>query len=218
MKKKLRIVLIALLLIIGLTLIFRQQIKDAIVGYNTNNRLAQIDRQKIKQAKNAKASYDLDAVSSIDAQQITAAATDANLAYYGKIAIPAVKLKLPIVKGVSKSALATGAGTMKENEKMGVGNYALAGHHMINPNILFSPVTRTKVGQKIYVTDLKHVYTYRIDHKQVIIPTRINIISDIPGKKMITLITCAESGTKRWAVQGTLQKVTTATKSKLAIF
>lgn len=49
--------------------------------------------------------------------------------------------------------------------EMGKGNYALAGHNMSNlgPKVLFSPLYyRAKVGQKIYLTDMKNVYTYKI--------------------------------------------------------
>lgn len=218
LKNKLKTVFIILLLLLGLALVFNQQIKDAIVNFNTNRKLAQVDQDKIKQAKHIKASYDFNAISDVDVKQVAAAATDNQQGYLGKIAIPAVHIKLPIVKGVSKVALATGAGTMKPDEKMGQGNYALAGHNMLNPNILFSAVAETKVGQKIYITDLKKVYVYQINHREVITPTTVTIIDDIPGKKMITLITCAESGTKRWAVQGDLLKVEKATKHNLTIF
>lgn len=218
MKKKLEAVLLLILFILGLALVFNQQIKDAVVNYNTNHKLAQVDRQKIKQAAKAPASYDFDAVSDVDVQQVAAAATDNSQAYLGKIAIPAVGIKLPIVKGVSKVALATGAGTMKPDQKMGQGNYALAGHNMLNPNILFSAVANTQIGQKIYITDLKQVYTYQIDHRQVIKPTDVDFIEDVPGKKMITLITCAVSGTRRWAVQGSLIKVEKATQQSLTVF
>lgn len=73
----------------------------------------------------------------------------------GKIAVPAVGLKLPIFEGINDNNLLRGAGTMKENEKMGEGNYALAGHHMNNPDILFSPLAKAQVGELVYLTDGK---------------------------------------------------------------
>jgi len=48
-----------------------------------------------------------------------------------------VNLKLPIVKGVDDTALATGGGTLKPDEKMGEGNYALAGHYMTIKELYF---------------------------------------------------------------------------------
>ncbi|MFD1464565.1 class A sortase [Lapidilactobacillus mulanensis] len=218
MKKKLRIVLIVLLLVVGLILIFNQQIKDQLVAFTTQNKIEQVTKSKITKSKKAKASFDFDAVESVDTQQVVQAATQNDASALGKIAIPAVNLTLPIVKGVGETALATGAGTMKADQEMGAGNYALAGHHMNNPNILFSPVTRAQVGQLIYITDLTNVYVYKIDLKEVIKPTDVSIIDDQAGKKMITLITCAQSGTKRWAVQGQLQRVEKATKANLAVF
>lgn len=209
---------IVLLLLVGLALVFNQQIKDRLVAFSTQNKIEQVTTEQISKAKHANASFDFDSVQSVDTQQIVKAATNNDAAVMGKIAIPAVNLSLPIVKGVSETALATGAGTMKPNQVMGEGNYALAGHHMNNPYILFSPVTRTQIGQLIYLTDLKKVYVYKIDHKQVIQPTQVSVIDDQADKKMITLITCAQKGTHRWAVQGQLQRVEKATKANLAVF
>lgn len=217
-RKKSSTILLILLLLVGLALIFNQQIKDAIVKFNTQNRMSQVTKDKIANAHKVKGSYDFAAVRSIGAGEVAQASTDNTQGYLGKIAIPAVGLKLPIVKGVSKTALAIGAGTLKPDEKMGQGNYALAGHNMINPGILFSPVVQTKAGQKIYVTDLSHVYTYQIDSKKVIEPTNVSTIDDVSGKQLITLITCTDSGKQRWAVQGHLIDTKKATKATLAVF
>ncbi|GAY74866.1 sortase A [Sporolactobacillus inulinus] len=39
-------------------------------------------------------------------------------------------IALPILKGTTSSNLLVGAATMRSDQKMGSGNYALAGHHM----------------------------------------------------------------------------------------
>lgn len=217
--KKLRITGYILLLLVALALIFNQQIKDFTVGWLGQNRNAQVTKTTIAKSRQVKGEFDFSKVKSIDTKQVAAAALNRDdVGTLGKIAIPAVNLSLPILKGLSDTALSTGAGTMKADQTMGQGNYALAGHYMTNKGILFSPIADTQLGEKIYITDLSQVYTYQIDVKKVVDPTQVSIIDDVPGKKMITLITCADGGANRWSVQGELVKVQKATKKSLAVF
>lgn len=55
----------------------------------------------------------------------------------GAIAIPSVHMYLPILKGLSNDSLSTGGGTMRPDQKMGHGNYPLAGHYMTANGSLF---------------------------------------------------------------------------------
>ena len=115
-----------------------------------------------------------------------------------------------------------GAGTMKADEKMGAeNNYAIAGHHMEDPNILFGPLSKAKIGKKIYLTDEKKVYVYKITKKTVVDETQVKWIDDIPGESLVTLVTCA-SGTEgevnRIIIQGSLVSTETASKSNLKYF
>lgn len=124
----------------------------------------------------------------------------------GKIAIPDLNIHLPILLGISNTNLAVGAGTMKEGQLIGQGNYALAGHHMNNANLLFGPLEGAKKGQKIFVTEFKTIYEYTITTVDVVDKTAVHLIKDKADKKLITLITCAEGGIKRYAIQGELSK------------
>lgn len=45
------------------------------------------------------------------------------------------------------------------------------------------------------------IYEYKLATKKVIAATDIYIIDDIPDQTILTLITCAEKGTKRLAIQ-----------------
>ncbi|WP_461218241.1 class A sortase [Lapidilactobacillus salsurivasis] len=219
MKKKFKVVGLILLLLVSLTLIFNQQIKDQAIKWMSNNRTEQVTKKSIKQAKNVKGEFDFSKVKSIDTTQVAKAAIDPDpVGALGKIAIPSVNLYLPIFKGLSDTALSSGAGTMKADQEMGQGNYALAGHYMTNKGILFSPIAQTQVGQLIYLTDLENVYTYKITSKAVIKPEAVTVIDDRAGEKIVTLITCADGGANRWAVQGALQSVKAATKTAMQVF
>ncbi|WP_261805518.1 class A sortase [Lapidilactobacillus luobeiensis] len=219
MKKKLKIIGLILLLLVSLGLIFNRQIKDQAIKWMTGNRTEQVTKKSIKNAAAIEGEFDFSKVKSIDATQVAKAAIDPGpVGALGKIAIPSVSLYLPILKGLSDTAMSLGAGTMKADQKMGTGNYALAGHYMTNKGILFSPVAQTELGQKIYLTDLDHVYTYQITSKAVIKPEAVAIIDDRAGEKIVTLITCADGGANRWAVQGKLKSVKPATKKTLKVF
>src|SRR5699024_12127545 len=86
----------------------------------------------------------------------------------GQILIPEVEMNLPIVEGVSNENLYIGTSTMKPNQKLGKGNYALAGHLMPDSDTLFSPLKAVNRGMNVYVTDKDMVYTYQIsDIKEV---------------------------------------------------
>lgn len=126
----------------------------------------------------------------------------------GGIAIPDLEMNLPVFKGIDNTNLLYGAGTMKENQTMGEGNYALASHHVFDQvssnHLLFSPLERAEVGQKVYLTDKTYIYTYTITNKEVVAPTDVEVIEDVPDKTLLTLVTCDDlQASNRLIVQTT---------------
>lgn|GEM_PF-388350 len=127
----------------------------------------------------------------------------------GQILIPDLNMNLPLLEGVSNENLYTGASTMKPNQELGKGNYALAGHLVPNENLLFSPLQKAKPGQRVYITDKAEVYIYEIEEKSVVSKNSINVISDNEGDGLITLVTCSDLyGSKRVIVRGYLLEKT----------
>ncbi|MDV7757218.1 class A sortase [Liquorilactobacillus mali] len=220
MKKKMMWFIEILLVIIGLALVFNQQISDMLVNKMTTTDL----KKSVSQKHAKKGSFDFNRVKSASASRVVKASlTSESTGMIGKIAVPAVNLKLPIFYGISNNNLLRGAGTMKAKQKMGTGNYALAGHHMNNPNILFSPLAKAKVGDKVYLTDGKEVYVYQINVRKSISKYQVQVIDDVAGKKMVTLITCdpikgVAHTPLRILLQGNLQKVEKVTKNNAKIF
>lgn len=159
----------------------------------------------------SKPSYDFEEVQSLSIWDVLEAQSKAkNMPAIGSIYIPSVDMTLPILSGVGKYELAVGAGTMKRDQQMGQGNYALASHYIEGRDVLFGPLYRLKKGESIYVTDTKNVYEYKTTNIKVIQATDVHVIDTIPGKTLLTLITCAEKGSKRLSVQGELISVTPA--------
>lgn len=213
---KIRYTIAAILCVVGLALIFNGQISSWWVAHMTNSAL----NTKISTKTDKKANFDFSKVEAISPQLLAKAATDTTNSI-GRIAIPKVKMKLPIFYGISNTSLARGAGTMKKSEKMGQGNYALAGHHMTDDSVLFGPLSKVKIGDLIYLTDGKKVYIYQTTKKVKVYKSQVQWINDVSGQKLVTLVTCA-SGTEgevnRIIIRGKLVKTTKLTQSYLKLF
>lgn len=128
----------------------------------------------------------------------------------GQLRVPAVGLDLPIGVGVSNAVLVRGAGTLKADQQMGQGNYALAGHYMTAKRLLFSPLKGVRRGDQIYLTDKRRTYRYQVTRIQVVDRHQIEVIDDVPGQRLVTLVTCASARRgepKRLVVRGELQAV-----------
>lgn len=201
--------LVTALFIIGLVLIFNKPIRDMLIATKSNHyQLENISKKKIEQNKKEKSSFDFSAVKSVDFQSVLSSQFNSqDLPVIGGIAIPDLKINLPIFKGIGNTSLLYGTGTMKEEEVMGQGNYSLAGHNMTgytsDLSILLTPLKQAKVGMIIYVTDKENIYQYKIDNISTVTPEHVEVINDTPGKIEITLVTCADAAaTHRTIVKG----------------
>ncbi|MDH4423427.1 MULTISPECIES: class A sortase [Bacillus] len=123
----------------------------------------------------------------------------------GRISIPSVSLELPILKVSTEKNLLSGAATVKENQVMGKGNYALAGHNMSKKGVLFSDIASLKKGDKIYLYDNENEYEYAVTGISEVTPDKWEVVED-HGKDEITLITCVsvKDNSKRYVVAGDL--------------
>ncbi|HEL1839164.1 class A sortase [Streptococcus suis] len=210
-----RNLLTVVLILISLALIFNTSIRNFIIGWNTNKyQISNVTTEDIEKNKQAETTFDFDQVQSISTEAILAAQWDAQrLPVIGGIAVPDLGINLPIFKGVFNTSLMYGAGTMKENQEMGKGNYALASHHIFGvtgaADVLFSPLDRAKNGMKIYITDKTNVYTYVIDSVEIVSPESVYVIDDVEGRTEVTLVTCTDyNATQRIIVKGVLESTT----------
>ncbi len=210
-------ILAIILLLVGLALIFNKQIRNQMISHNQTQAMTSLTRKRVKQNQKKKGMFDFSKVKEVDFGQVARSARKNNADAIGALAIPDVNMHLPILLGMSDDAMATGGGTMRPDQKMGKGNYPLAGHYMTAKGILFSPLENTKIGQRVYLTDLKKVYVYKIYMKKIVNPYAVYLVNNTK-KPIVTLITCADGGANRWAVRGNLIKVQKATKNNLKVF
>ena len=130
----------------------------------------------------------------------------------GQIVIPSVNMNLPIFKGTTNDNLLAGATTMKESDKMGQGNFTLAGHYNKDKSILFGSLMDVKVGDIIRVTDKVNIYEYKVYDTVTIDDKALYMIDDeralIHGNNIISLMTCYYSSDtgKRYFVLGDFVK------------
>lgn len=207
----------ALLTIVGLALIFNEQIKSFIVDHMQENALEQPIKKHPK-----KGQFDAGKVGEVTPEDVARAAMKEPSDAIGKISIPAVGLRLPIFYGMATNNMMRGACTMRPNEQMGMqGNYTLAGHHMMDNQILFGPLQNVRDGNLIYLTDGKKVYTYKTVITDVVSEYQTVWLNNVPNAKVITLITCASGHTgetRRIVIRGQLQKVQKANAKNLKLF
>lgn len=218
MKKNIVNSCIALCFIVGLALLFINPVQNQLVEKTTQELNGQTyTPTDIRESEKAEVSFDFEEVQSLTIWDVLKAqASTKNVPVIGSLHIPAVEMTLPILKGVGESSLIVGAGTMKPTQKMGEGNYSLASHYIEGKDILFGPLYRLQEGDSIYLTDLDNMYEYKTTDIQVIEATDVYIIDDVANETLLTLITCAEEGTKRLSVRATFVEKTPAENNPVA--
>ncbi|WP_164512050.1 class A sortase [Lacticaseibacillus daqingensis] len=208
-------------LVLGLAMVFNEQIKLFIVNQMTQSTMKTVTKDSVKANQKKAASYDFDAVEALDLTTVSKAMMDGSKDAIGMLAVPSVNIHVPVMQGVSNAHMAVGAGTLKPNQQMGEGNYALAGHSVQTSGTILSELHSVQVGDLIYLTDMTKVYTYKAILRTRIDMSQVSVIDDVPGKKLITLITCetlTSSSKDRVYVRGELQSVTDATDKTIKVF
>lgn len=209
MKKKILRFCSFLLIIAGLFLLFNKPIINYFISTTSSAYdISQLSKQDLEKNKQKEVSFDFDQVKSLTSEAVLKsqlAGSKNELPVIASIAIPSVKIRLPIFKGLSNEALLYGAGTLSPTQEMGERNYGLASHRSDQPELLFTPLEELALGDKIYVTDLSNVYTYETFYKEKVGPTRTEVLDVVPGKRLLTLITCGDLyATSRLVVQAEL--------------
>lgn len=138
----------------------------------------------------------------------------------GAIYLPnAAGVSLPVIVGntnekVQKAGLAVGAVTPMSNMNFDSKNLVLGSHNMLQRGVEFSNLTDLQKGDKVYTTDTKNVFTYKVYKKLEIKPSQVSILKQHKhdGKQILTLYTCNTDGSLREIVQA--EKVKTTKYSK----
>lgn len=123
----------------------------------------------------------------------------------GKISCAEIGLNTPILEGDTSELLKLGAGTMKPNQTLGEGNYALAGHNMTNRQLLFGSLQYASLGLTIHVEAYQKKADYIIQDIFEVSPNEVNVIEDTQGDGLLTLVTCTKYSNNRLIIRGKLE-------------
>ncbi|BDR61140.1 class A sortase [Lactobacillus xylocopicola] len=223
-----RVLLWATLFYLGVTLIFLGSSfgTSYLLQQNTEQASSGLTVNQVDANKRRKTSYDTSKTASISTSKILQAKRQKAYAI-GRLAIPAVNIHNPLFAGYGdqNQNLAYGVVTCLPDRVMGgANNYVLAGHYMgaYGPAVLDN-LHLAKRGDRIYVTDLHHIYAYQINRISFAIkPNQVEVENNVKEKSMITLITCSDFNTSKYGygehrtvVQGDLISQLKATKKKL---
>ncbi|MCY8044669.1 class A sortase [Bacillus haynesii] len=198
--------IVAVLVISGILFVLSPFIKESIIINLSKNKSFELTAEQAEQNNAQKASFDFDAIQPPSFMETVTAGLDReSKAVIGRITISSVNIKLPILKGTTNQNLLYGATTMRPDQKMGEGNYPLAGHHMKRESLLFGPLINIEKGDTVKITDFKKDYIYAVTSKQFISEMDTDVIQETKEKE-ITLITCdkAVRTEGRLAVKGEL--------------
>lgn len=209
MKKAISIILI----IVGLLLIASPYISKLVIKQKMKNASSSdITAEMIVKNNENEAEYDFSSVTDIDISGtlLSPNKIDKNL-IIGQLVVPSINLNLSIIKGLNNTNLLAGAATMRPDQKLGEGNYPLAGHFIKQKDILFGGLMDIKNGDIIRVTDKKDIYEYKVYETVAVPDDAVYMIEDKKsqerGKPVISLMTCYYSSKtgKRYFVMGELE-------------
>lgn len=198
--------IVAVLVISGILFVLSPFIKESIIINLSKNKSFELTAEQAEQNNAQKASFDFDEIQPPSFMETVKAGLDReSRAVIGRITISSVNIKLPILKGTTNQNLLYGATTMRPDQKMGEGNYPLAGHHMKRESLLFGPLINIEKGDTVKITDFKKDYIYAVTSKQFISEIDTDVIQETKENEM-TLITCdkAVRTEGRLAVKGKL--------------
>ncbi|MCR9040284.1 class A sortase [Bacillus sp. L381] len=199
--------IIAVLILSGLLLVTSPLMKGCLIAHlSKSHSESELTAEQARKNNMKKADYAFDSVHPPGFREtVQSSFNRKSKPIIGRITISSINLELPILKGTTNENLLIGAATMRPDQKMGEGNYPLAGHHLRQKNLLFGPLLHIKKGAQIVITDFRKDYIYSVTSKSMISEIEANIIQETKEKE-ITLITCdkAVNTEGRLAVKGKL--------------
>lgn len=209
-KNKIVSVLCAVMFLVGLWFVVQPHIRNHIlhnIVTQTNQTIAnELTPEKIEENKTVNVTYNYDDVRPVTYDEVMAAQQNPqNIYSLGEIVVPSVGIHLNIGAGTSNYTMMVGAGTLRPDTEFGKGNVVLASHFMGDySDLLFSPLKRVSIGDDVYLSDMQHVYHYKITDYKVVSPDHTEVVEQTT-EPTITLITCDDlNAVNRVVVKGRL--------------
>lgn len=135
-----------------------------------------------------------------------------------RLRVPSIDLDLPVYHGTSDATLLKGVGHLQGTSLPvgGEGTRAiLTGHRGLANATMFTHLDQVKVGDTFSVDVLGETLTYRVFDYKVVSPHETEEIRAVPGKDLMTLITCTPLGVNTHRILVTGERVTPTPTSDL---
>lgn len=123
------------------------------------------------------------------------------------VEIPSLSIYLPVYYGTSDEVLNKGCGWL-ENTSLPVGGLnthsVISGHTGLPNAEMFTKLDIIKKGAMFYIYVLNDVLAYRVESIEAVTPEHTELLTIVPGKDYVTLLTCTPYGIndKRLLVRG----------------
>lgn len=117
----------------------------------------------------------------------------------GIIEIEAIDIRYPVLEGAGDSQIRYAIGHISETAGLGEkGNCVLCGHNGSRNGTFFTNLNQLNIGDEVKITDKKgNVHMYEVADTYVIGPYD-NTVKNQTEEEILTLLTCANKGTKRF--------------------
>ena len=198
-----KIVLAAMLLLIGSGILFYPLVSNIINRSHGSYAIAQIQQQvkntdaaQIQNQRMLAQRYNRALVEGEKPEGYTEILNISD-GMMGYIQIPKIKVNLPIYHGVEEEVLTKGVGHMEQTSFPvgGEGNHAvLTGHTGLPSAKLFTDLADMKEGDHFYIHILNESIDYEVDQIKVVLPSEGQDLMPVPGKDFCTLVTCTPYG------------------------
>ena len=213
MKRRLPIILIILIFLVGLGILSYPLVSSMINNYfdrsEAHDRMVAAEgmpKEEIQQffedAENYNRSltdtvvltdpFDMESYEKIGAHYDETFDIDGN-GFIGYIEIPKINVFLPIYHGTDDEVLQKGAGHL-HNTSLPIGgdstHSVISAHSALPSKTLFDYLPDLEEGDEFHIYVLDRTLTYRVDQIKTVLPSEIDDLYVVSGKDLVTLMTC----------------------------
>jgi len=148
------------------------------------------------------ADYDERQIASVNissyAEALARASETVNNWGIGRMILPESQIDLPILAGIANINLITGGSTFRMGQQMGRCNYVLLTHSVYGArDVLFQPLSETRRGEQVFLTDFEQVYVYEVRSNQVVHDSEVHWLAQLEldeqgntSTPLLTLMRC----------------------------
>lgn len=130
----------------------------------------------------------------------------------GRLSIPKIDVEIPIYHGTDEQTLAKGAGHMK-GTSLPIGGAStrsvITAHRGLSEAPMFTRLTELRPGDTFALSVFGRNTSYQVTDISVVAPEDIDTVTIVPGKDLVTLVTCTPLGINTQRLLVTAERIGT---------